>query len=101
MRRAVLAAVEHLTLLVVCNRRACAPAAGDGHGGNAAFNHLCYDLEFTVPLGYERMVVTSLSTRAPVRVALPVACVAVRRVQNTHTVRTAAPAPLAGIALPA
>ena len=49
------------------------------------------------------MVVTSLSTRAPVRVALalPVACVAVRRVQNTHTVRTAAPAPLAGIALPA
>ena len=58
-------------------------------------------LEFTVPLGYERMVVTSLSTRAPVRVALPVACVAVRRVQNTHTVRTAAPAPLAGIALPA
>ena len=28
LRRAVLAAVEHLTLLVVCNRWACAPAAG-------------------------------------------------------------------------
>ena len=39
MRRAdgaVLAAVEHLTLLVECNRRACAPAAGDGRVGNAA-----------------------------------------------------------------
>ena len=35
----------------------------------------------------------------PVRVALPVARVAVRRMQEPCTVRTAAPAPLAGIAL--
>ena len=34
--RCVDAAVEHLTLLVVCNRRACAPAAGEGRAGNAA-----------------------------------------------------------------
>jgi len=35
------------------------------------------------------------STRVPVRVALPVAHVAVRRVQAPRTVRTAAPVPLA------
>ena len=39
----------------------------------------------------------TLSTRVPVRVALPAACVAVQRVQEPCTVRTAAPAPLAGI----
>ena len=36
MRRAVLAVVEHLTLLVECNRRARAPAAGNGRVVNAA-----------------------------------------------------------------
>ena len=43
--------------------------------------------------------VFTLSTRVPVRVALPVARVSVRRVRVPCTVRTAAPAPLAGIAL--
>jgi hypothetical protein len=41
-----------------------------------------------------------LHTRMPVRVALPVARVAARRVRAPRTVRTVAPAPLAGIALP-
>ena len=44
--------------------------------------------------------ISPLSTRVPVRVALPVARVEVRRVPGPCTVRTAAPAPLAGIALP-
>ena len=45
-----------------------------------------------------RRVDFTLSTCVPVRVALPVARVAVRRVQVTRIVRAAAPAPLAGIA---
>ena len=36
MRRAVFAAVEHLTLPVVCHRRECALAAGNGRVVNAA-----------------------------------------------------------------
>ena len=52
MRRAVLAAVEHLTLLVECNRRACAPAEPETVvWATRLFSPHCYDLEFTVPLG--------------------------------------------------
>ena len=51
MRRAVLAVVEHPTLLVECNRGRVLLQPETVVWATRLFSPHCYDLEFTVPVG--------------------------------------------------